>query len=104
VSSARLYALQEFMVTYFHQDWMYDDATTADVAHRFGREAEPEFRAKVMADIRDLLNRPLSEEELHGYLLKEYSVAYDPWRDEISTREWLEGLLQQIGSGRDDVE
>lgn len=104
MSRARLFALQEFMLTYFHQDWKLDDPTTADVARRFRRESEADFKAKVIADIRELLNRPLSEEELHEYLLTEYTVAYDPWRDEMTTREWLEGLLREVEDGRDTAE
>lgn len=96
MSDARLFALQEFCLTYLHQDWRLDDPTTADVARRFRRETEPEFKAKLVADIRDLLSRPLPEGQLHEYLLDEYSISYDPWQDDITTRAWLESLLTEI--------
>lgn len=96
MNDARLFALQEFMLTYLHQDWMHDDATTLDVARRFRRESEPSFRAAVVDDIRGLLRRDLPEDALHEHLPHKYSVAYDPWRDEITTREWLTQLLREI--------
>lgn len=93
----RLFSLQEFLLTYFHEDWMLDDPTTESVAERFVRAtnsgADRDFRETVIAEIRDLLRRPLSEDDLHSYLLDEYSTCYDPWMDERTTREWLEAVL-----------
>jgi hypothetical protein len=41
----------------------------------------------------------MSEEQLHDTMLREYSLFYDPWRDGISMREWLGGLLTEMVDG-----
>jgi hypothetical protein len=50
----------------------------------------------VRLDLTNLLAQPLAEEDLHRLMLDEYSLFYDPWKDEISMREWLEGLLHDV--------
>jgi hypothetical protein len=94
----RLFDLQEFLGSYFHEDWMLDDASTLHVAQRFRAETEgqPDFRLRVVAEIRELLDRPLSEEELHSYLLDEYDIVYDPWDDHLTTRAWLTSIARAI--------
>jgi hypothetical protein len=98
MTARRLFDLQEFLGTFFHEDWMLDDTTTLDVARRFrsATASRPSFRARVVAEIRELLDRPLSEGELHRYLLDEYSVVYDPWDDNLTTRAWLTSIAREI--------
>lgn len=57
--------------------------------------------SEVTEDLRELLAEPLSEAELREKVLGEYSLFYDPWREEITMREWLEGLLKEMQSHRD---
>jgi hypothetical protein len=63
------------------------------------RTAEPSQAKAVAEDLHDLLGRNLTEEQLHALVLDEYSLFFDPWRHEISMREWLEGLLREIEVG-----
>jgi hypothetical protein len=38
----------------------------------------------------------MSEPQLHDLVIREYSLFYDPWFDEIGMREWLAGLLREL--------
>lgn len=89
----RYYALQDFFATYFHQDWDLDDPTTLDVVRRYCRESNSEAVGRVVDDIRDLFGQKLDENELHSLVLREYSISYDPWGDELRMREWLHQVL-----------
>jgi hypothetical protein len=66
------------------------------------RTAEPSQAQAVADDLRELLGRKLTEEHLRSLVLDEYSLFFDPWRHEISMREWLEGLLLEVESGAED--
>jgi hypothetical protein len=100
--SRRLYSLQEFFLGYFHPDWELDSPSRAAVVEEFLRTAEPSQAQSVADDLRELLGRKLTEEQLRSLVLDEYSLFFDPWRHEISMREWLEGLLHEVESGAED--
>ena len=96
--SARYYAIQEFFGGYLHEDWDLEGSTTIDVARRFHREADPKDVAAVLAELDLLVREPLSEEELHSRMLTDYSLYYDPWKDELTMREWLTQVRAVLAS------
>ena len=89
-------ALQDFFLGYFHPDWRLDDSSRGAVVKEFRNTADRDTVTRLATDLRELLAEPLGEEDLHEMILNEYSLFYDPWRDEISMREWLEGLLKEV--------
>lgn len=99
----RYTALQEFFLANFHPDWRLDHATRADIVREFARASDRDAPPRVSSDLADLLAEPLSERQLHEKILREYSLFYDPWRDEITMREWLQGLLVELRQVRDDI-
>jgi hypothetical protein len=92
----RYHGLQDFFLGYFHPDWQLDAATRGEVVDAFLASADPDLVKLVISDLSDLLAEPLTEEELHGLILDEYSLFYDPWRENVSMRGWLEGLEHEI--------
>jgi hypothetical protein len=58
----------------------------------------------VTQDLQALLAENRTDEQLRDVLLRQYHLYYDPWRDEISMREWLSGLFKEIEEAleRDD--
>ncbi len=88
----RYWALQDFFLGYFYPDWHDEGQSRADIVRSFVQVAPPELLLSVRTDLRDLLAEPLSEKSLHDSVLNDYSLFYDPWRDEITMREWLAGL------------
>lgn len=97
--SRRLYALQEFFLGCFHPDWQKDSPTRSHVVEEYLRTVEPADARAVAEDLRELLDQRLSEDELHDMVLREYSLFYDPWHDEISMTEWLASLMQDLETG-----
>jgi hypothetical protein len=97
--SRRFTALQDFFLGYFHPDWRLDASSRGDVVKEFLKTAEQEVVRATARDLRDLLDLSMSEEQLHDTMLREYSLFYDPWRDGISMREWLGGLLTEMVDG-----
>jgi hypothetical protein len=94
--SNRYFALQEFFLTYFHPDWRQDDSSRGGVVQKYLRVASPKDVEDVQSDLQALLDEPLDEHQLHNKVLGEYSLSYDPWREKISMREWLEGLARDL--------
>jgi contact-dependent growth inhibition (CDI) system CdiI-like immunity protein len=93
------YALKNFFGSYFYPDWQLDVPSRGAVVADFLQTAGPGVPQALAKDLRDLLGRNLTEEQLHTLVLHEYSRFYDPWRHEISMREWLEGLLREVEQG-----
>lgn len=92
----RYLALQDFFLGYFHPDWQLDAASRGAVVTAFLGAESPARVAAVATDLRELLAEKVEESELHNVLLKEYSLFYDPWTDELTMTEWLEGLLKEV--------
>jgi hypothetical protein len=92
-------ALKNFFVSYFHPDWQSEFPSRGAAVEDFLRTAGPGRPQAVARDLRDLLGQNLTEEQLHTLVLHEYSRFFDPWQHEISTRQWLEGLLRELEGG-----
>jgi len=95
VTTPHYSALDDFIGSYFHQDWRLDHASRADVASLLVR-TRPELARSVTQDLQALLAENTTDEQLRDILLWQYHLSYDPWRDEISMREWLIGLFKEI--------
>ena len=95
VTTPRYPALDDFIGSYFHQDWRLDHASRADVVSLLVR-TRPELAHSVTQDLQALLAEERTDEQLRDLLLWQYYLSYDPWRDEISMHEWLTGLLKEI--------
>jgi contact-dependent growth inhibition (CDI) system CdiI-like immunity protein len=93
------YSLKDFILAYFHPDWQLDSPSRAAVVEEFLRTAKRSQAQAVAKDLHELLERNLTEEQLHALVIDEYSLFFDPWRHEISMREWLEGLLGEVEAG-----
>jgi hypothetical protein len=87
--------LQTLFLDYFHPDWALD-ASRADVAREYVRNTPHETVATTVRELEALVSETPSERELHDLVLRDYSLFYDPWRDELGMREWLLGLVRDI--------
>lgn len=97
---SRYLNLQSLFLDYFHPDWALD-ASRADVAREYVRTTQRAVVATTLRELNSLLSEASSEQELHERVLRDYSLFYDPWRDEIGMREWLSGLAGEIASARE---
>lgn len=94
--SRRYEAIQEFFLGYFYPDWRLDVQTSAEVIEAFLNTSDPGLVGRVIKDLEELLGEALSEEQLHAKILREYSLYYDPRRDDLTMRAWLEEMLPQV--------
>ena len=81
---------------YFHPDWRLNAESRQEVVADFLATAQDADIRRVVEELTELLAEPLEESELHTLVLSEYSLFYDPWRDELTMREWLEGLRREL--------
>jgi hypothetical protein len=96
----RYFAVQELFLGYFHPDWQLDADVRLDVVTQFLRAADPTLIDNVISELRELVQEPMSDEEFHQSIDEYYSLYYDPTRENITMRAWLEGLLQELEDGR----
>jgi hypothetical protein len=89
-------ALQEFFLAYFHPDWQLDADSGSEVVEDFVRTSDPKFVDRVKVDLRELVVEPISDAEMHDTIIREYSLFYDPTRDNLTMRAWLESLLREL--------
>jgi hypothetical protein len=99
--TARYFAVQEMFVLYFHEDWRLDADSRLEVATEFLETANPSLIDQVISELRDLVQEPMSDAEFHEMIDRDYLLSYDPSGENVTMRAWLEGLLQELESGRD---
>ena len=92
----RFFHLQEFFLCYFHEDWNLDATTTAEVIHEYLACEDEAKIAVVLAELDELLQTTVPEDELRSRMLREYSLSYDPKADGLTMRSWLQSLRDQM--------
>lgn len=85
----RFYAVQDFFLSYFHQDWKLDDPSVDAVLERFKRDAA-ESVPTLVAELVELSALPVPENVLRDHVLRRYNLNYDPQIDGLTMRHWLE--------------
>jgi hypothetical protein len=89
--------LMEVLGTYFHQDWKYESGTAAKALATGITDASVESRRLAISQLKDLLDLPLTAEELDKVLWWQIGCEYIPAADGwSSTREWLEHVNERI--------
>jgi hypothetical protein len=92
----RYEALQEFFLLYFHPAWQLEADSSNEVVEDFVRTSDPALVDGVEADLLELIAEPITDAELNDAIVREYSLFYDPMRDGLTMRAWLEGLLREL--------
>lgn len=92
----RYHALQDLFLNYFHPDWRLESGSRADAVRKYLATAHPNAVQQLISEIHELLGAELTDEQLRELLLKQYSLFYDPWKDEVTAREWLAGVAQDL--------
>lgn len=94
--------LSDFFRAHFHQDWMCDDATPADVVARYLQAATTQEISALREAIVRYVESQGDDLELEKKLFFELGCFYLPSADGLSVREWLLNVasLLQGGSNR----
>lgn len=85
--------LRRFLGTYFHQDWIDDHASGADVVSAYRRQSTASERARVRREIEQLLARKLGDDELRRALFDEFHCYLCPPGD---AAEWLRTIAKDL--------
>lgn len=92
--------LKSFFSGYFHEDWMGDAASAAEVVNLYRLAAKPEEIANLSEAIVLYIERVGSEMELEKKLFSELGCYYRPSADGLSSRGWLTNISDLLKSGR----
>jgi hypothetical protein len=91
----RFYAVQDFFLSYFHEDWKLDDPSADAVLERFKRDTS-ESVPTLVAELEELSALPVPENVLRDHVLRRYDLSYDPQMDGLTMRQWLKHVNTRL--------
>jgi cytochrome c-type biogenesis protein CcmH/NrfF len=89
-------ALQRFFLCYVYPDAHLDADSQLRVASDLLGTGDEILLDQVINDLRELIQEPASDQQLHETIYEEYSQFYDPSHNNITMRIWLVGLLEEL--------
>jgi CdiI immunity protein len=88
--------LKHLAQAYFHQDYDLEAQTPLGVVRLF-REGEPEDAiSELKAEIRTILNSPMTDQEIYDLWVRQYGASYDPTSDGEGYRSWFTKVLSEL--------
>ncbi len=91
--------LDEFFGAYFHQDWLEDHATTAEVVRSYVQEMSGlEDLVLLSAAIRRFAASFSADAELERALYDQLGCYYLPSADGLTAHSWMESVAKQLES------
>jgi len=99
----RYFAIQDFFLGYFHEDWQLDADSRLEVANQFLSGSKRIQIDNVITELRELVQEPMSDDEFHEMIDRDYWLSYDPARENVTMRDWLKGLLGELEAGRGEA-
>jgi hypothetical protein len=99
--TARYFAVQDFFLCYFHQDWQLDADSRFEVVVEYLGVADPVVIDNVITELRELVQEPMPDDAFHEMIDRDYWLSYDPSHENVTMRAWLKGLLDELEAGRD---
>jgi hypothetical protein len=98
--TARYFAVQELFLNYFHEDWQLDADSRLDVVTELLAVASKPLINSVITELRELVREPMTDDEFHEMIDRDYWLSYDPTREHVTMRAWLTDLLGELQAGR----
>lgn len=90
-------AVENFLASYFHQDWTIDSEDYRGVVDIYTREKwKSEEVAKVVMGLRELAETARIEDYSLEMLIKQFHCYYDPSFDGLSISDWLNAVADLI--------
>jgi CdiI immunity protein len=87
--------LEEFLGTYFHQDWREDSATATGVVERYVAEWPSDEIRSAAKELQHLLTETPTEDRLAD-ATRQLGSYYNPEADGLSYRDWLQKVYQLL--------
>lgn len=92
---SELNALRHLALGYFHEDYDLDYPTPMDVIVGF-KNNEPNEVGALISEIRNVLDRQMSEKEMHDTWIIKLHASYDPVKDGRLYRQWFEDIIRLL--------
>lgn len=89
--------LDNFLAAYFHQDWVLDHDTPAAVVDDYRSGESDATVERLRGELDALLARDPDEAELAA-LLRASGCEYDPARDGVGYRDWLQSVRTRLAA------
>lgn len=97
--------LKNFCSSYFHEDWALEAEAPGDVVSHFLAESPTATELRtIAAQIRQFINIHPDDAGLEAALFASLGCYYQPSVDNLSARDWLEGIRSTMLSAADSVE
>lgn len=87
--------LDNFLAAYFHQDWMLDHDSARAVVDDYADGESEATVGRLRGELDALLASDADEARLAA-LLRDNGCEYDPARDGLGYRQWLESVRAQL--------
>lgn len=88
--------LKDFFSTYFHEDWMEEAETTAQVVQNYMQSASPAETARLRAAIIAFMNAESGSSDLEVKLLPRFGCYYLPTADGHTAIGWLGSIAELL--------
>ncbi len=98
----RLYAFQDFVLSYFHPDWEGDSSSFTAAVDDAKAVLSPADAGAVAKDVTELVGRGLNEPLLSDYVLARYSLNFDPRSKGLPMAVFLADLADRLRRPRLD--
>jgi CdiI immunity protein len=92
-------ALRLFCEAYLHQDWEDEYPSVWDALAAFATDEGEKTAAALADDVKNVIQRQLSEEDLRALLVDDWGMGYWPPGDSLSFAEWLLQVQSRSGPG-----
>jgi hypothetical protein len=93
---AEFLPLKQFFSTYFNEDWDYDAEDSDGILKKFALETTVEERRALASMIEKYVAAFKSDVEFGNSLFKELGSYYRPAADGLSSRAWLERIVELL--------
>ncbi|WP_321945851.1 contact-dependent growth inhibition system immunity protein [Paraburkholderia sp. J10-1] len=87
--------LDEFLGTYFHQDWREDEPTADRIVNKYLSEWPRDDALLALRELENLLSENYGDAKLRE-LLDEMGCYYDPLGDAMTCASWLSGIREKM--------
>jgi len=91
--------LAQLLRSYFHEDWYQEYVTPEAALQDFKRGVSQRGLDQTVKQLRDLLDRNLSESQLERALTHDFSSSFVPSLGGQSNVEWMRQTLRVLESG-----
>ncbi|MBL9170723.1 MAG: hypothetical protein JNN07_23525 [Verrucomicrobiales bacterium] len=97
MSTSSFPKLEQFLGSYFHQDWPLEAETTSEIIEAYRRKASPRSLSDLTQELAELRAEKLNETQLRKRM-EALGACLDPSAEGLSYSQWLANLESTLQS------